>query len=88
MTKQLAVRVDDEVAAEMEVLVARNEFPNVTEIVRAALDEFLERARRRYIGRQIVAGYQRVPVDDQLDDLLEASSRDLAVSLEPWSWDE
>jgi Arc/MetJ-type ribon-helix-helix transcriptional regulator len=88
MTKQLAVRVDDDVAAEMETLVARNEFPNVTEIVRTALDEFLDRARRQHIGRQIVAGYRRVPADDQLDDLLEASGRDLAVSLEPWSWEE
>ena len=88
MTRQLAVRVNDQVAAEMDALVARDEFPNVTEIVRAALDEFLDRARRQYIGRQIVAGYRRIPAGDELDDLLEAGGRDLEGSLEPWSWDE
>lgn len=88
MTTQLAVRVPDTTAAEIDALVADEQYLNRTEIVRTAIDEFLDRVRRQRIGQQIVAGYQRIPPTDEFDTLHETANRELLQSLEPWSWDE
>lgn len=58
---QIAVRLDDELLERLDWLVARCDFENRAEAVRAALSDLAERERQREIGEQIAEGYRRVP---------------------------
>jgi Arc/MetJ-type ribon-helix-helix transcriptional regulator len=86
MTVQLAIRVEDEMAAGLDALVPER-YANRTEAIRAALAEFIERERRAEIGRRIVAGYERVPAGELSDAVASAASK-LTGSIEPWDWSE
>ena len=86
MTVQLAIRVDDEVAKSLDLLVPER-FPNRTEAIRAALDEFLDRQRRLEIGRKIVAGYERIP-PSEMSEAVAFSARRTAEQLDEWDWSD
>ncbi len=86
MTIQLAVRVDDDVAAAMDALVADDRYPNRTEIVRAALATLLDAERRAEIGRRIAAGYERIPDSGEFTQLHRSAARRTLADLEPWDW--
>lgn len=85
MTVQLAIRVDDRVAADLDSLVPAR-YANRTVAIRAALDEFIDRERRAEIGRQIVAGYKRFPPGELHDEVAAAAQRSVA-QLDDWDWD-
>lgn len=61
MTQQLALRITDELAEQLDRVVADGRFANRTDAVRAAIGELVERERRAAVGAAIVAGYQRLP---------------------------
>ncbi|HLE99453.1 MAG TPA: ribbon-helix-helix domain-containing protein [Gaiellaceae bacterium] len=80
---QLVTRIDDELAAELDALVAEGVVESRSDGVRKALAEMLDRHRRRKIGEAIVEGYRRIPeTEEEL-----AWAHDLAVRMieeEPW----
>jgi predicted transcriptional regulator len=86
MTVQLAIRVDDDVARSLDSLVP-DRFPNRTEAIRTALEEFLDRQRRIEIGRRIVAGYERIPAGE-VSDVAAYSAKRTAEQLDDWDWSD
>jgi metal-responsive CopG/Arc/MetJ family transcriptional regulator len=64
-TTQVAVRLDAPLLERLDWLVARCDFENRAEAIRAALIDLARREREREIDEQIVAGYRRMPATDQ-----------------------
>jgi Arc/MetJ-type ribon-helix-helix transcriptional regulator len=82
MTTQLVARVPDAVLEAVDGLVETGVFTSRSEAVRAGLEALVERERRAAVGRAIVAGYERVPQDD---DLLWPDANTAAlIAEEPW----
>jgi Arc/MetJ-type ribon-helix-helix transcriptional regulator len=80
---QLVVRVPDEMASAVDLLVSRGLFDSRSDVVRAGLDAVLERERRAAVGRAIVAGYERLPQSG--DDLEWSDAATVAmIAEEPW----
>jgi metal-responsive CopG/Arc/MetJ family transcriptional regulator len=81
--QQLVVRVADDVAAAIDELVAEGIATSRSDAVRTALLTLIQENRRRRTGEAIVAGYRRLPQDE--DDLAwsdDATRRMIAD--EPW----
>ncbi len=81
--QQLVVRVADDVALAIDELIAEGIASSRSDAVRTALLTLIEENRRRRTGEAIVAGYERVPQDE--DDVMwsdEAARRMIAD--EPW----
>ena len=64
MSIQIAIRIPDSLAEELESLVTSGRFETKTDAVRSALEALVDAERRAELGRRIVEGYQRVPQDD------------------------
>jgi Arc/MetJ-type ribon-helix-helix transcriptional regulator len=80
---QLVTRVDDELAAAVDELVASGAVASRSEAVRVALEQLVDRHRRRTVGEQIAAGYAATPqTDTEVGWADEASARMIAD--EPW----
>lgn len=80
---QLVTRVDDELAAAVDELVASGAVASRSEAVRVALEQLVDRHRRRTVGEQIAAGYVAMPqTDSEVGWADEASARMIAD--EPW----
>ena len=80
---QLVTRVDDDLAAAVDGLVAAGVVSSRSEAVRVGLLELVERHRRAEVGRQIVAGYEAMPqTDAEVGWVDEATERMIAE--EPW----
>ena len=80
---QLVTRVDDELAAAVDELVASGAVASRSEAVRVALEQLVDRHRRRSVGEQIAAGYRATPqTDTEVGWADEASARMIAD--EPW----
>lgn len=58
---QLVTRVDDELAAAVDELIAAGVVTNRSEAVRLGLQRLVDRHRRDQVGARIVAGYRAVP---------------------------
>ncbi len=67
MSEQIAIRIPDALAEDLEDLVARGRFGSKAEVVRTALQALVEAERRRRIGELIARGYERVPQEDDPD---------------------
>jgi Arc/MetJ-type ribon-helix-helix transcriptional regulator len=83
MSVQIAIRIPDTLAEELETLVSSGRFDTKADAVRSALEALVDAERRADVGRRIVEGYQRVPQEDA--DV--ASARDAAersIDEEPW----
>lgn len=81
--QQLVVRVADDVAAAIDDLIAEGIASSRSDAVRTALLTLIEENRRRRTGQAIVAGYERIPQDDdELSWSDEATRRMIAE--EPW----
>lgn len=80
---QLVTRIPDELAEQIDALVAEGVVASRSDAVRRALVELLDRYQRRRIGEDIIEGYERIPeTDEEL-----AWANDLAVRMieeEPW----
>lgn len=81
--QQLVIRVPDEMAGAIDALVEQGEFETRSEVVRAAIETMLDRHRRDEIGRQIIEGYERIPVTDEEMQWAEANAREM-IEAEPW----
>ena len=83
MSIQIAIRIPDSLAEELESLVTSGRFETKTDAVRSALEALVDAERRAELGRRIVEGYQRVPQDD-----VEVASAHVAaarsIDEEPW----
>ena len=83
MSIQIAIRIPDSLAEELESLVTSGRFETKTDAVRSALEALVDAERRAELGRRIVEGYQRVPQDDvEVASAHEAAAR--SIDEEPW----
>ena len=86
MSTQLAIRLPDQLLAELDWLVVRCEYSSRTEAMRTAIEAMIRRERSREIDEQYLAAYAKYPqTDEELADLHWQSSPDLDDN-EDWSW--
>lgn len=80
---QLVTRLDDQLLADVDILVREGVAATRSEAVRLGLQGLVERHRRQQIGRAIVDAYRQHPQDEEelagLDDATRALVED-----EPW----
>ncbi len=80
---QLVTRIDDELAAAVDDLVAAGVVANRSEAVRLGLRRLVDRHRREQIGARIVEGYRARPQHEaDVGWADEATARMIAD--EPW----
>lgn len=80
---QLVIRIDDAMADAIDALIASGEFASRSDVVREGVSQLVDERRRRAIGDQIIAGYDRVP--ESPDELLQAEvSARAMIGDEPW----
>ena len=82
-TEQIAVRLPEELLAEVDELVAQGVYDSRAAAVRAGLEAVAESERRRQIDRAVIAGYRRIPPYEVEHESAVASLRD-AILDEPW----
>ena len=80
---QVVTRLDDELVAGLDGLVADGLVANRSEGVRMALAKLVDEHRRQRIGAEIVAGYTRQPQTEEELAGLDQDTRSL-VAEEPW----
>jgi Arc/MetJ-type ribon-helix-helix transcriptional regulator len=80
---QLVTRIDDETAAAIDALVDDGEFASRSDVVRAGILRLVDERRRRAIGQEIIAGYQRTPDTPEELARAEANARAM-IADEPW----
>lgn len=80
---QIVTRVDDDLAAAVDALVAEGMVESRSDAVRAGLIALLDAKARERTGQSIVDGYLRQPqTDDEMAGADEAAARMIAD--EPW----
>lgn len=82
-TEQIAVRLPQELLAEVDQLVARGIYGSRAAVVRAGLEAVAESERRRLIDSAVIEGYRRIPSGETEHAAAVASLRD-AILDEPW----
>jgi Arc/MetJ-type ribon-helix-helix transcriptional regulator len=83
MTTQIAVKLPDELVAEIDALVAHGSFASRSEAVRHGIEALVRGHERDRIDRAFVEGFRRHPQDDT--EMADATR--LAVDVindEPW----
>ena len=80
---QLAVRLPADRLAAIDSAVATGDVENRTAAIVAALDEWIDRRRRRLLGEQIVAEYTRLPQQESEIGWVRAAS-EASIAAEPW----
>lgn len=80
---QVVTRLDDQLVADLDSLVAAGDFASRSEGVRVALERLVDERRRRRIGAEIVAGYERYPETDEETAHAERLTR-ASIAEEPW----
>ena len=80
---QLITRVDDELVAQLDAIVASGEAESRSDAVRRALETMIDQRRRRLVGEAIAEGYRRVPETDEELRWAEENARSV-VAEEPW----
>lgn len=80
---QTLVQLTDELVALLDERAARQRRSR-SDLIREAIESFLSEDADAAISRQIVAGYERVPQEqDELEQWARRAGRDL-VDVEPW----
>ncbi len=83
MSIQIAIRIPDALAHQLEDLVVSGRFFTKADAVRAALEALVDAERRADVGRRIVEGYRKVPQEDvEVAAAAETASR--SIDEEPW----
>lgn len=83
MSLQIAIRIPEELAGQLEELVASGRFETKADAVRSALEALIDAERRSEVGRRIAEGYRRIPQeDDEVDAARDAAIR--SIREEPW----
>lgn len=80
---QLVTKVDDELVAQLDEMVDSGEAKSRSDAVRSALEEMLDKRRRRLIGESIIEGYRRIPETEEEMRWAEENLREM-VAEEPW----
>ena len=80
---QLVTRVDDDLAAAVDELVAAGVVASRSEAVRLGLERLVERYRRGQVGGRIVDGYRRAPQTAADVGWADASTVRM-IAEEPW----
>ena len=80
---QIITRVDDQLMAQVDAIVASGEAESRSDAVRRALEAMIDERRRRLVGEAIAAGYRRVPETDEELRRADENARAL-VAEEPW----
>jgi Arc/MetJ-type ribon-helix-helix transcriptional regulator len=80
---QVVTRLDDRLVADLDSLVAAGDFASRSEGVRVALERLIDEQRRRRIGAEIVAGYERYPETNEEIAHAERLTR-ASIAEEPW----
>lgn len=83
MSFQIAIRIPDTLAGQLEELVASGRFDTKADAVRAALEALIDAERRADVGRRIVEGYRKVP-QDHVDVAAAAEAASRSIDEEPW----
>jgi metal-responsive CopG/Arc/MetJ family transcriptional regulator len=60
MTVQIALRISDELAGQLDATVDDG-FESRSEALRVAIEEFVSRRKSARLDREIVEGYKRIP---------------------------
>lgn len=80
---QLVARIPDDLAAQLDALVAEGVVESRSDAVRQALAELLDRHRRRRNAEADIAAYTAMPqTEDELQGVDEATRR--MIEEEPW----
>jgi Arc/MetJ-type ribon-helix-helix transcriptional regulator len=83
MSQQIAIRIPDALASDLDSLISTGRFETKADAVRTALEALIDAERRAELGRQIVEGYRRVPQEDaDVAAASQAASR--SIDEEPW----
>ncbi len=80
---QLVTRVEDELAAAVDELVAAGVVASRSEAVRLGLERLVDRYRRDEIGARITKGYRSVPQTEAEVGWADESSVRM-IAEEPW----
>ena len=80
---QVVTRLDDQLLAEVDRLVADGVVANRSEAVRQGLERFVDQHRRRRIGCAIAEAYRRQPQTEEELAGLDEATRAL-INEEPW----
>lgn len=80
---QLVTRVDEDLLADIDRLVADGVVANRSEAVRLALERLVDQQQRQRVGSAIVNAYRRRPQTDEELAGLDEATRAL-VNEEPW----
>jgi Arc/MetJ-type ribon-helix-helix transcriptional regulator len=80
---QVVTRLDDQLVADLDSLVAAGDFASRSEGVRIGLEKLVDEHRRRRIGAEIVEGYKRQPQSDEEIARAERAIR-ASINEEPW----
>jgi len=80
---QLVARVEDDLAAAVDQLVAAGVFASRSEAVRVGLERLVDRCRRDEIGARIARGYRERPQSDAEVAWADESSVRM-IAEEPW----
>ncbi len=83
MSIQIAIRIPDPLAEQLEALVTSGRFETKADAVRSALEALVDAERRADVGRRIVEGYRKVPQDDA-DVAAAAGAASRSIDEEPW----
>jgi Arc/MetJ-type ribon-helix-helix transcriptional regulator len=81
--QQLVTRVDDELAAALDHLVATGVVASRSDAVRRALRILLDQHRRQAIASEIVEGYRARPQTEHEVGWSDAATRRM-IAEEPW----
>jgi Arc/MetJ-type ribon-helix-helix transcriptional regulator len=82
-TEQIAVRLPEQLLAELDNLVNRGVYESRAAAVRAGIEAVMELERRRSTDRAVIDGYCRIPATKAERGAAIASLRD-AILEEPW----
>ena len=70
MSTQLAIRLPDDLVADLDWVVIRLKYDSRAEAMRDALVRLIDQERRRQIGEQIADGYRRMPqTEEEMADI-------------------
>ena len=70
MSTQLAIRLPDELVADLDWVVHRLNYDSRAEAMRDALVRLIHQERRRQIGEQIADAYRRMPqTEEEMADI-------------------
>ncbi|MCY3559848.1 MAG: ribbon-helix-helix domain-containing protein [bacterium] len=80
---QIAVRLDDELVAQVDGLVRSGAVDSRSQAVREGLRAFVDQRRRRAVGEAIVEGYRRCPQTEEETAWSDEATAAM-IAEEPW----